>query len=399
MRALILVVLLGSLAYADPRSDAEKRFRIGEKAYKAQNFAAAAEHFEEAYKILPLPDIAFSAAQAHRRQYRIDRKLERAQRAVDLYQVYLAAVKTGGQVGAAADGLDAMDRELGRQGGAGKVAVAPVVERTTIIINPELASERSPGGGDAFELSETAGDATKIVVLLDGKPVPLYEKIDVEPGPHKIRVEAEGYVPADVSERAVQGSNTTASIQLEPRPAKVTVKTEGGARIRVDGRLATGPELALPAGRHVIAIAKQGRESTAREITVRRGEVVTLDAPLEKTTRRKAVPWVAAGAGLLGVISTASVVGALVYDSRAADKLDSFENEGDKSPGDVTDYDGLVTRRDRLTTAAWITGGTALLLGSAALALYVFDSPRDAELRVTPAVTPGGAGVIVGGAF
>ena len=395
MRALILVMLLGSLAHADPRADAQKRFYIGVKAYHANNFAAAAEHFEEAYKILPLPEIAFSAAQSYRRQYRIDRKLERAQRAVELYRLYLDEVKTGGQVGIAADGLDAMERVLANQGTA-KAAVAPVVERTTIVVNPELATERK--GEGMFEIGEDT-DTTKVIALVDGKPVPVYDRIDVEPGPHKIHVEAEGYLPADVTERAVQGSNITANVQLAPRPAKVTVKTESGARIRVDGRAAVGPELSLPAGRHVISITKSGRESVAREITVKRGETLAIDEPLDKTTRRKAVPWVVASAGVLAVFSTTSLIGALVYDGRAADKLDSFENTGDKKPSDVSDYNTLVQRRDRLSTAAWVTGGAALLVGGAALALYFFDSPGDAEVRVTPAATEGGAGVVIGGSF
>lgn len=395
MRALILVLLLASVSYADPRSDAQKRFYIGVKAYHANNFAAAAEHFEEAYKILPLPEIAFSAAQSYRRQYRIDRKIERAQRAVELYRLYLDEVKTGGQVGIAADGLDAMERELSKLGTA-KVTVAPVVERTTIIINPELASERKTEG--MFEIGEEA-ETTRVVALLDGKPVPVYDRIDVEAGPHKIHVEAEGYLPADVTERAVSGSNITANVSLAPRPAKVTVKTENGARIRVDGRQAQGPELSLPAGRHVISITKRGRESVAREVTVKRGETLVVDEALEKTTRRKAVPWVAGTAAGLAVISTASLIGALVYDGRAADKLDSFENEGDKSPSDVSDYNGLVQRRDRLATGAWITGGAALLAGGAALALYFFDAPGDAEVRVAPIASEGGAGVVIGGRF
>jgi tetratricopeptide (TPR) repeat protein len=259
MRALVILILLTSVAAADPRSDAQKRFYIGVKAYHANNFAAAAEHFEEAYKILPLPEIAFSAAQSYRRQYRIDRKIERAQRAVELYRIYLDAVKTGGQVGIAAD------RELQNRQGPAKPVAAPVVERTTIVINPVLATERS---GDGFELSEAPADTAKIVALLDGKPVPVYDKIDVEPGPHKIHVEVEGYVPSDVTERAVKDSNTTANVKLAPLPAKVTVKTEAGVTLRVDGRPATGPELALPAGRHVITITKQGRESVAREVVV-----------------------------------------------------------------------------------------------------------------------------------
>jgi hypothetical protein len=390
---LVILVLFSTVAAADPRSDAQKRFYIGVKAYHANNFAAAAEHFEEAYKILPLPEIAFSAAQSYRRQYRIDRKIERAERAVELYRLYLDVVKTGGQVGIAADGLDAMERELQKLGGTKSIA-APVVQRTTIIINPQLATERTQGS-DGFELSETPDDSAKIVALLDGKPVPVYEKIDVEPGPHKIHVEVEGYMPTEATERAVKDSNTTANVKVEPRPAKVTVKTEAGVHFRVDGRPATGPELALPAGRHVITITKKGRESIAREITVKRGEVITLAEPLEKTTRRKAVPWVATGAGVLAVFSTASLIGALVYDDRAADKLSSFENQGDKSPSDVADYDTLVQRRDRLSTAAWVNGAAALLLGSAAFALYFFDSPGDAELRVAPAASASGGGVTI----
>lgn len=401
MRALIIIALVCSVAQANPRKDAEKRFRIGEKAYNAQNFAAAAEHFEEAYKLLPHPDLAFSTAQAHRRQYRIDRKIERVHRSLELYRVYLDAVKTGGKVAIAADGIDAMERELTKIGNAGRDAdVTGPVERTTIIVNPELAVERK--GDSTFAIADDPeADVAKIVVLLDGKPAPVYDKIDVEPGPHKIHVEVEGYLPADVTERAVKGSNITANIKLTPRPAKVTVKTDSGARIRVDGRqAATGPlaELSLPAGRYVLSIARKGRESVARELALKRGQVITVDEPLEKTTRRKAVPWVAGSAAVFAVISTTSVIGAIVYDGRASDKFESFENEGDKTSSDVGDYNKLVQRRDRFTTGAWITGGAALLLGSAAVALYVFDSSGD-EVRVTPAVTPGGGGVVVGGQF
>jgi hypothetical protein len=293
-----------------------------------------------------------------------------------------------------------MERELQKLGGTGKAGAAPVVERTTIVVNPELVSERK--AETSFEIAEPDSDVAKIVVLLDGKPVPPYERIDVEDGPHKIHVEAEGYLPADASERAVKGSTITANVELVPKPAKVTVRTESGARIRVDGRPgANGPvaDLELPAGRHVIGITRSGRESIAREIVVRRGETVTLREPLESTTRRKAVKWVAAGAGVFAIFSATSVIGAVVYDGRAQDKLDGFAKQGDKPESDVAEYNRLRDRRDQLTTGAWITGGAALLIGSAALVMYAFDSPGDTEVRVTPAVTEAGAGVTVGGRF
>src|SRR5207248_4111962 len=55
----IALVLVAGTARAD-RETAERYFRAGEKAFAAQNFAAAAVDFEEAYKALSLPEIAFS---------------------------------------------------------------------------------------------------------------------------------------------------------------------------------------------------------------------------------------------------------------------------------------------------------------------------------------------------
>ena len=50
MRSLIILVLLGGIAHADDRANAERYFRAGAKAYAAQNFQAAATNFDEAYK-------------------------------------------------------------------------------------------------------------------------------------------------------------------------------------------------------------------------------------------------------------------------------------------------------------------------------------------------------------
>src|SRR5262245_17667713 len=101
----IAIVATGAPARADNRGEAERYFRAGAKAYAAQSFAAAAADFDEAYKQLPLPEIAFSGAQAYRRLYRVEPKPEYLKRAVELYRVYLDKVKTGGRVGDAADSL------------------------------------------------------------------------------------------------------------------------------------------------------------------------------------------------------------------------------------------------------------------------------------------------------
>ena len=131
MRALVIIVLLATAAAADDRATAEQYFRAGAKAYAAQSFEAAAAHFEEAYRALALPEIAFSTAQAYRKLYRVDPKPQYVKRAVELYRVYLDKVKKGGRVGDAADSLGEMERELSRLG-AHKIEALPTVERTRI---------------------------------------------------------------------------------------------------------------------------------------------------------------------------------------------------------------------------------------------------------------------------
>jgi hypothetical protein len=77
--SVLLLAAAPTAAVAQPagtsaagRQEAEQFFRAGERAFKNNSFQAAAEMFERAYATLPLPAIAFSAAQAYRLQYALD---------------------------------------------------------------------------------------------------------------------------------------------------------------------------------------------------------------------------------------------------------------------------------------------------------------------------------------
>ncbi|MBA3820402.1 MAG: hypothetical protein H0X17_16035, partial [Deltaproteobacteria bacterium] len=238
---LVAAVLVASFApaRAEDRKDAERQYRAGEQAYQAQNFAAAAANFEEAYKALPLPEIAFSAAQAYRRQFRIENRLELARRAVELYRTYLDQVKQGGRIGDAADSLGEMQREVDRLVASGvKPAAATVtapIAATRLGISPQLTRE-STTMREIADLPRVEEAPTKIVTRIDGKDVPPFQMMEVTPGPHRITVEAEGYLPAELTVHAVENTPSMKEVPLEPRPAQVTIATERGARIRVDGR-------------------------------------------------------------------------------------------------------------------------------------------------------------------
>jgi len=400
--AVILVAALAARAAADDPKAAERYFRAGEKAYKAQNFAAAAGLFESAYKELPLPEIAFSAAQAYRRQYRVDPKPAYVTRAVELYAVYLDKVKTGGRVGVAADSLGEMKRELDRLGTSAAPVPQPVVveERTQLGINPELEGEAGARGMSEVGDLPDAGSA-KIVTTIDGKPVAPYELVDVTPGPHQIHVEAEGYLPADRTERAIKGAQSLVDVKLSPKPAKVTVKVAGGARVRIDGRAAgTAPgTFEVAAGKHVVTISRSGRVPVAREVTLGRGQEIAIAEQLEATSRRRAVPWVLGVGGGLAVVSITTGLTGLVFDGRASDTLHRIDTVGDATGGDRATYDRQVRNRDRFVTAAWITGGAALVAGGIAAALYFGDDPSDERARIVPVAPGGGAGAAVVGRF
>ncbi|MBL9019041.1 MAG: PEGA domain-containing protein [Myxococcales bacterium] len=401
--ALVLVALLAGSAHAEDRAAAERYFRAGAKAYAAQSFAAAAQNFDEAYRQAAIPEIAFSAAQAYRRLYRIDPKPEHVKRAVELYRAYLKEVKTGKRVGDAADNLAEMERELDKLALSGTTSgtqTAPPA-RTRIGVSVTFADQRATE--ELREIADATGEAaTKgLTAKLDGKPIEPFALVEVDAKEHLITVNADGYFPVEKKTIAVDGQSSLIEIQLQPRPAAVTVKTEDGARIVVDGRpvaASASGTVEVPAGKHLIAVLRRGREPFAREIEVTRGDALRFDAPLVKTARRRAVPWVLGGAGVLAGLAVTTGILAAVHDGNAAD-LRAQLDAGNRPPSDGDAYDAEVRSRDRYGTATWVLGGAAVATGAVGVLLLVFDSPSAEGVQVAPSIGNQSGGVVVGGVF
>jgi hypothetical protein len=398
---MLVLALVANVAHAEDRKAAEKYFRAGAKAYAAQSFAAAAANFDEAYKAAPMPEIAFSAAQAYRRLYRVDPNPAHVRRAIELYKAYLAVVKTGGRVGDAADSLEQLELELRSLGGSASASAgsSAAVARTRLGVSIMLADQSASETDALREVGDATGEATRgLALTIDGQPVEPFALVQVEPKEHVIAVSAEGYLPVEKKTVAVDGASSLVEIVLQPRPAKVTVKTENGARISVDGRAAattpTAP-LDVPAGKHLITVLRAGREPFAREISVARGQSLTFAAPLEKTAKRRAVPWVLGGAGLLAAGAVATGIAANVHDSRAAELRDAID-AGNRPPSDADRYDDEVRARDRYVTSTWVLGGAAVVAGTVGVLLFAFDTPSVEGVRVAPLVggSTGGAALI-----
>ncbi len=397
------VVLVTSMAHAEDRAAAERYFRAGAKAYAAQSFQAAAQNFDEAYTASPIAEIAFSAAQAYRRLYRIEPKPEHVKRAVELYRAYLAQVKTGGRVGDAADNLAEMERELDKLKGNGVLGTSTdiAVAHTRIGVSVTFTDQRA--SEELREIADATGEAaTKgLTAKLDGKAIEPFALIEVEAKEHRIAVTAEGYFPIEKKLIAVDGQSSMAEIELHPKPAAVTVKTESGSRISVDGRpVATAPTAALeiPAGKHLVTVLHRGREPFAREIDVSRGSVLALPAPLEHTTRRRAVPWVLGGAAVLGAAAITTSIVAAVHNSNA-NHLRDLLDAGNRPPRNADDYDAEVRSRDRYVTATWVFGGAAVAAGTIGVLMFVFDTPSAEGVQLAPAIGSGSTGIVLGGTF
>ena len=395
--ALVVVAALAPAARAD-RAAAERYFRAGEKAYHAQDFEAAAQNFELAYKELPLPEIAFSAAQAYRRQYRIDPKPKYVCRAVQLYGAYLAKVKTGGRVADASDGLAEMKHELEQAVDVGRCP--GVVEQTGLGVSVLFADVHEAAIGAVRDVVDQ-GDAPKVSVTIDGRPRDPDKLYPVAPGEHVVRATATGYQPGEKTVRAVAGAPDLVELELAPVPASLVVHTEPHATISIDGRqLGTAPlpAVALAGGHHVVTVTARGREPAGKELDVTRAEHVTVDVPLEPTARRRAVPWVAGAAAGLGVLALVSTAGTLYWNHEALD-LGHQLHRGNASDAVRSSYNDAADKRDVARTTAIVTGGLAIGVGLAAAWLYYFDRPQAEGVRVTPMAGPDRAGAMVFGRF
>ncbi|HTL32133.1 MAG TPA: PEGA domain-containing protein [Kofleriaceae bacterium] len=379
--SLAVVLLVAGTAHAEDKALAEKYFRAGAKAFAAQNFQAAAANFDEAFKALPMPEIAFSAAQAFRKLYQVEPTLEHASRSVELYEFYLSKVKTGGRVSDAADNLTEMKRERDKLVAAGAKATA-VAEKpqTRLVVNVGVADQASTAdSGTLGEIGDVGNDAAikGLVATIDGQKVEPFTPTTVEPKEHVIAVAADGYFSVEKKTVAVDGASTMVDVELKPKPAKIAVTTESDAKILIDGRaVATAPSapVEIPQGKHLLAVLRSGREPFAQELTVTRGQELEVDADLRKTARRKAVPWVYGGAGVLAAGALATALFAHSRNSHAED-LQMQIDMGNQPVSVADDLDRTVRSRDKLVTWTWILGGAAVAAGATGTLLLVFDTP------------------------
>ena len=369
---LTLVCEIGhSVSYAQSvdKEAGQAAFNVGAQAFKANQFDVAARSFEQAYEFDPRPEIAFSIAQANRRQFYYDRLPWRLVRAVQLYQAYLAKLPKGPRANDAIDRVGEIEpllRELKQRGEL--VPFTPPV-KTELVIGADV-------------------DQAKVTV--DGVAVALWEPVSVSPGAHAVVVDAPGFELASRRVVIAQGRFLPVDVELRPKPAQLTIRSEAGSELYLDGRrVGTLPRdhVTVPAGQHFISVTRRGRVPFNHEISLRRDQRVTLDAHLQTTMQRSASKWVLAGSAFVAA-SSAGVALWGYTAQRDANSLDAKRRKLTATTDDLRLYNHKVADVQMRTNVAIGLGLSALTIGAVGVGLLWFDvaSPGTGIKAVQPLI-------------
>jgi tetratricopeptide (TPR) repeat protein len=360
--ALVALALATPVA-AQQSSDMERAkasFRAGANAYAAGDYLAAIQALETAYELSPLPAIAFSLAQAERKQFFAKEERAHLERAVALFRRYLEQEPRGARRDDARLAIAQLEPLLGS---ARPVQVSPLPPQrpTRLMIVSEV-----PGA----------------VISLDEQPAAASPLIrEVAPGKHRARVHAAGYVDVEREVTAVAGELLLTEVTLAERPSVLYVWAPLGSDVYVDGVYvaAGGERVAVPlaAGNHQLSVLQKGRRTVRRDLQIERGRTHTEQVTLEPTTQRMLSEFLFIGGG--GALGASLVLSALAV--RSENKAEQFlgdRRQHTVSSAQLVAYEASLVERNRYRTAAVI--GVAGSFGMFITGLFLHELDRPSAL-------------------
>ena len=361
---------------------AKESFRVGAAAYSAGEYLAAISALDSAYALAPLPAIAFSLAQAERRQYFVDRQLEHLVRSVALFRRYLEQVSSGGRRADALDALAQLEPLVASQQVAPQATARPPSTRLLVIAE-------ASGARVWIDDDELIGAMIR----------------EVTPGKHRVVVRAPGYHDAERAVMAVAGELIPVSMVLAELPGTLEVQAPTAAEIYIDGAFASlggNVSLHVASGKHRISVSQNGHRMTTREVDMPRGGRQQVHIELEPTAQRMTSHvLLIGGAVALGAGTFLSVL-AVESEDAAQDFLARQDREN-VSTAELVRYQADVERRNRYRLMAGVNFAASLGLLVTGLFLHELDQPRAEELNrnveLEADIAPGHLGARLQGAF
>jgi hypothetical protein len=386
--ALVVALALSRAAFADPTqqdlAQAKTYYEVGREAFDNAKYDLAIRALEQAYSIVPdRASVKFSLAKAYRYQYFLDRDVPKAKRASELFRDYAAKVAEGDErqeavryLAELAPVVEKFDAEH-----VGATTTAPVVQQRTEL----MVASRTP----------------KAKVTIDGgEAIAIPALAEVTAGKHTLHVEADGFFADDSEVEAVDGRLVPLEIQLREKPGTLAITAPQGTTIEIDGKPTLSPA-EVPAGKHFVAVTQRGHEPFTREVSLARGEKVTISTgELQQTKQRRVAYYLAGGAGVLALGGVVSTGFALLARSDADDIAASRAN-GHRTPAQLAEHNQHVDDFSRDKTLSYVLYGSAAALIATSAFLYFSDNPR-VEARqpmVTASPVPGGMTLGVVGRF
>jgi hypothetical protein len=323
--ALALAVSIGALTTSAPgraQSDADRATartlgQEGQQALDSKDFKTAEDHFRRADNLVHAPTLMLGLARA----------LAGEGKYVESQEAYNRIIREGIAPGAPEvfkRALDSAKKEVDE--------VSAKVGSVTITV-------RATGGGDIADAK----------VVLDEHPVSsasLGVQRAIDPGPHVLRVNADGYKPAELRFTATEGANINEPVALDK-------------------------DLSVPATAAAVTPAPVGAETGPANGGIGAGE----QPPTSGT--RKILPWVAFGIGGAG-LAVGAITG-LMAMSKHSTLANACPNNacGPAQQNDLDSYHTLGT----VSTIGFVVGG----VGAAAGIVLFLTQPK---AESAPAVQP-----------
>jgi hypothetical protein len=338
---------------------AKHYFKAGAAAYEAGDYLAAIQALDAAYRITPLPAIAFSLAQAERRQYFVSHERAHLERAIDLFRGYLQASSAGRR----ADATDALGQleplALKQPSAASGPGASAEADRTRLMISCETPH------------------AT--ITLDAGAPHPSPLIAQVTPGAHRVVANAEGFFPTARTVEALASELVPIEIGLREKPAELVVSALPEADLHIDGtfvgEIRAARRLELAAGSHILHFSKTGYRVQRLQLKLAPGTTRSVRSMLQPTTKRSVALGLLIASGVSVAVS--SVLASLAIDrEKAAMAIETRSQAGNISRADLDTYREALRNRERMRIAAGLGFGVAAAAVIAGLLLYAFDPPQ-----------------------
>ncbi|MEM6995690.1 MAG: PEGA domain-containing protein [Myxococcota bacterium] len=228
-------------------------------------------------------------------------------------------------------------------------------------------------------------DATVSIDGGEARPAPV--TVDVDPGPHRIAVGAEGYHRVARAVDVPLGATVPLEVPLAPRPAALQIEGPEGAALYIDGErrgaLPLPGAVELPAGPHQVAVSDSGRTPAIRELSLRRGETRRLAVDLPVTVQRKAA-YATIAIGSASVLASAILTG---LSLRSQSRAQSIEDQRQRDGISMSLYDEQQRawdQRDGRRTAAVVTGVVGFSAVATGVVLWLTDRPQLGDRLFAP---------------